>query len=229
MRPGADRRCEVSGRAGGRTVSAFRTSSASPRPTCATTPACACRRTGVPWPGCSMTSSSAGRWGWRSSCSSDTRWAAWSLAAPVTTGRCRQGAGPTRCATCSAWARRTSVPTWRGAPTCSGGRWHDCPRRARWPTCSTRAASASRTCALARAWRRTGVTVNRTSSCATAAARSRSWPTPTTTSSARGWAADRSARCSATCSSACPARRGAATAGDAASPSRSTTATSSPV
>ena len=61
-----------------------------------------------------------------------------------------------------------------------------------------------------------------TSSCATAARRSRSSPAPTTTSSARR-CVEGPARvaCSATCSSACRARRDAATAAAARSPSRS--------
>ena len=62
-------------------------------------------------------------------------------------------------------------------------------------TCSTPAASASRTCASARASRRTGARARTpTSSCATAARRSRSCPAPTTTSSARRCARGRSGR-----------------------------------
>ena len=78
-------------------------------------------------------------------------------------------------------------------------------------TCSTPAASASRTCASARASRRTGAAARTpTSSCATAARRSRSSRRPLLLRRRDADARGRSGACSATCSSACRARRGAA-------------------
>ena len=65
------------------------------------------------------------------------------------------------------------------------------------------------------------------SSCATAARRSRSWPAPTTTSSARRSTPVRWAPCSATCSCGCRARQGRGNGKGAGSRSRSTTAMSS--
>ncbi len=85
-----------------------------------------------------------------------------------------------------------------------------CRRRARWRASSTPAASASRTSATAPAWRRTGATAIRTSTCAIAARSSRSCPRPTTTSSAPP-CLSRSGGCWAICWCATPSSSGRGT------------------
>ena len=165
----------------------------------------------------------------RRSCWSGTRWAAWSSRSACHYGEVdgRRWTDVVRhvfCLGSPAPGRRSGEGRQRRSPRGSAG----CPRRARWRWCSTPAASASRTCASARAPRRTGATATPTSS----SRPQHRGPVP----AGRGLllhrrdaaAQGRSARCSATCSSACRARRAAGTARAAASRSRSTTATSSP-